>query len=137
MTGKITLISPPDVFVNKSASIILVNINPEEQELISDWFAEHPLGHELNIYFYNNEQNLPWLVTAYNMSSYRYVNLDNAADQSHVLMSYMLSMEDSYYSTNSENTFEIFRLLNTSRLASVVDFLNKVLTSANNEEPQL
>jgi hypothetical protein len=129
MTGKITLISPPDVFVNKSASIILVNITPGEQESVSNWFSEHPLGRELNIYFYNNEQNISWLVTAYNVAQYRYINIDNTADQSGVLTSYLLSLENSYYSTSSNDTFEIFKLLNTSKVDSVIGFLDKVVTN--------
>jgi hypothetical protein len=131
MTGKITLISPPDVFVNKSASIILVNITPGEQESVSNWFSEHPLGRELNIYFYNNEQNISWLVTAYNVAQYRYINIDNAADQSGVLTSYLLSLENSYYSTSSNDTFEIFKLLNTSKVDSVIGFLDKVVTNGH------
>jgi len=129
MTGKITLISPPDVFVNKSASIILVNITPGEQESVSNWFSEHPLGRELNIYFYSNEQNISWLVTAYNVAQYRYVNIDNTVDQSGVLTSYLLSLENSYYSTSSNDTFEIFKLLNTSKVDSVIGFLDKVVTN--------
>jgi hypothetical protein len=136
MTGKITLISPPDVFVNKCASIMLVNIDPGEQESVSNWFTAHPLGKELNIYFYNNEQNPSWLVTAYNIAHYRYINIDNTQDQSGALTSYLLSLDNSYYSTASDNTFEIFRLLNTSRVNSVEEFLNKVITEQY-EEPQL
>jgi len=134
MTGKITLISPPDVFVNKSASIILVNITPGEQESVSNWFSEHPLGRELNIYFYNNEQNISWLVTAYNVAQYRYINIDNTVDQSGVLTSYLLSLENSYYSTSSNDTFEIFKLLNTSKVDSVIGFLDKVVTNEH-EKP--
>jgi len=134
MTGKITLISPPDVFVNKSASIILVNITPGEQESVSNWFSEHPLGRELNIYFYNNEQNISWLVTAYNVAQYRYINIDNTADQSGVLTSYLLSLENSYYSTSGNDTFEIFKLLNTSKVDSVIGFLDKVVTNEH-EKP--
>ncbi len=137
MTGKITLISPPDVFVNKSQSIILVNTTPEEQETVSNWFSGHPLARELNVYFYNNERNLSWLVTAYNVAMYRYVNVDNTNDQSGTLLSYLLSLENTYYSTDDTNTFEIFRLLNTSRVTSIEDFLNRVIIREHIEEPQL
>lgn len=137
MTGKITLISPPDVFVNKSQSIILVNSTPEEQEIVSNWFSEHPLARELNVYFYNNERNLSWLVTSYNVAMYRYVNVDNTDDQSAHLLSYLLSLENTYYSTNDNNAFEIYRLLNTSRVSSIEDFLNRVITREYVEEPQL
>ncbi len=137
MTGKITLISPPDVYVNRGFSIILVNTTEEEQEKISDWFGQSNLSKEILIYFYNNERNIQWLVTAFNLAKYKYVNVDNSKDQSSVLMSYMLSSEDCYYHTNDTNAHEIFKLLNTSKLESVIEFLEKVVPIDNPETPEL
>ncbi len=137
MTGKITLISPPDVYVNRGFSIILVNTTEEEQEKISDWFGENNLRKEISIYFYNNEQNIQWLLTAFNMSHYRYINVDNSRDQSNVLMSYMLSGDNCYYSNSDKNAQEIFGLLNTSKLENVTEFLEKVIPIDNNEASEL
>jgi hypothetical protein len=137
MTGKITLISPPDVYVNRGFSIILINTTEAEQELISDWFSSHNLSKEISIYFYNNEQNIQWLITAFNMAHCRYVNVDNSTDQSNVLLSYMLSGDNCYYSTANNNTHEIFRLLNTSKLESVTEFLEKVIPIDNPETSEL
>lgn len=137
MTGKITLISPPDVYVNRGFSIILVNTTEEEQEKISDWFGSIDLGSEISIYFYNNERNVQWLVTAFNLAKYKYVNVDNSLDQSNVLLSYLLSDENCYYSTSNENAHEIFRLLNTSKLESVTEFLEKVIPIDNPETSEL
>lgn len=137
MTGKITLISPPDVYVNRGFSVILVNTTEEEQEKISNWFGENNLSKEISIYFYNNERNVQWLITAFNLAQYKYVNVDNSLDQSNVLLSYMLSGDNCYYSTNNENAHEIFRLLNTSKLESVTEFLEKVIPIDNPETSEL
>lgn len=137
MTGKITLISPPDVYVNRGFSLILVNTTEAEQEQISEWFGSHDLSKEILIYFYNNERNVQWLLTAFNMAHHKYVNVDNSVDESNVLLSYMLSGDNCYYSTSSKNTHEIFRLLNTSKLDSVIEFLEKVIPIDNPEASEL
>ena len=137
MTGKITLISPPDVYVNRGFSVILVNTTEEEQEKISDWFGKNNLRKEISIYFYNNEQNIQWLLTAFNVAHHRYINVDNSRDQSSVLMSYMLSGDNCYYKNTDKNAQEIFGLLNTSKLDDVIEFLEKVIPVDNNEASEL
>ena len=137
MTGKITLVSPPDIYVNKAHSIVLVNPTEQEQEAISNWFGANNLDKELSIYFYNNERNVQWLVAAFNIAKYRYVNIDNSQDQSNVLLSYMLSSENCYYSTGNESAYEIFRLLNTSKVDSVTEFLDRVIPIEQSEASNL
>lgn len=137
MTGKITLISPPDVFVNRGPSIILVNTTDEEQSQISDWFGANDLSNDVSIYFYNNERNVQWLITAFSLATHKYVNVDNTTDESNVLLSYMLSGPRCYYTTNNQNAHEIFRLLNTSKLESVTEFLEKVIPIDNPEASEL
>lgn len=141
MTGKITLISPPDVYVNKSHSIILVNTTDEEEALITEWFSNHNLEKEISIYFYNGTNNLQWLVTAFSIAKYRYVNVDNTnqspSDNSHFLLSYLLSCDNCHYTLKDDNLFEIYRLLNTSRITSVTEFLDRVIPIEHEQEPNL
>jgi len=137
MTGKLTLISPPDVYVNKAFSIILVNSTEEEQEQISNWFGANQVDREISIYFYNNDRNLQWLVTAFNVAKYRYVNLDNTEDESHILASYMLSLDNCYYTCTDVNLNEVCRLLNTSKLESVTEFLDRIIPIEHPETPEL
>lgn len=137
MTAKITLISPPDVYVNKNFSIILINTTEEEQAAVSNWFGQNELDHEISIYFYNNEKNLQWLVTAFNVAKYRYINLDNTQDESNLMSSYFLSMENCYYTLSDDNLFEVYRLLNTSKLNSITDFLQRVIPIDNTETSEL
>lgn len=137
MTAKITLVSPPDVYINKSFSIILVNTTEDEQEAISNWFGANQIDKEVSIYFYNNDRNLQWLATAFNVAKYRYVNLDNTTDESYYFHSYMLSLENCYYSLNDESLYEVFRLLNTSKIESVTEFLTRVIPIEQPETPEL
>ena len=137
MTGKITLISPPDVYVNKSYSIILVNTTEAEQEAISNWFQENELKGELCVYFYNNEKNIQWLLMAYNVAKQRYVNLDNTRDESGLLASYLLSLDNCYYTLSDPNHNEVFRLLNTSKIESIIEFLEKVVPIEQVETSEL
>lgn len=137
MTGKITLISPPDVFLNKAHSIILVNTTSEEQEAISDWFVNQNLKRELSVYFYNNERNLQWLLTAFNIAKYRYVNVSNTRDESGLMLSFLLSLENCYYSINDANQYEIFRLLNNSKIEKITEFLEKAIPIEQDETSEL
>lgn len=137
MTAKITLVSPPDVYINKSFSIILVNTTEAEQEAISNWFGANQVDKEVSIYFYNNDRNLQWLATAFNVAKYRYVNLNNSMDESQFFHSYMLSMDNCYYSLDDENLYEVYRLLNTSKIESVTEFLDRVIPIEQPETPEL
>lgn len=133
MTGKITLVSPPDVYVNNNFSFILINTTEEQQEKVSNWFASKNLDKEVTIYFYNNESNLQWLVTASAVSKYKFINLSNTRDNSQFLSSFILSSENCYYSLDDDNMFEIFRLVNTSRITDIENFLDKVIPIEHDE----
>ena len=39
MEGKITLITPPDVFENESYSILFIHLSEEDQESVSRWLS--------------------------------------------------------------------------------------------------
>ena len=60
MEGKITLITPPDVFENDSYSILFVHLNEEDQEIVSKWLASTDIKQNVNIYFYSGEAELNW-----------------------------------------------------------------------------
>ena len=51
MNGKITLITPPDIFENGNKSILLVNLSDADQDAVSKWLSESTFEQNLNIYF--------------------------------------------------------------------------------------
>jgi len=137
MTGKITIVSPPDIYINRTSSIILVNTTEAEQEQVSEWFNQNQLAQELSIYFYNNERDLPWLVMSFAVAQYRYINLDNTQDQSGLLAGHFLSSDNCYYTLSDANLYEVYRLVNTSRLESITEFLDKVISIEHPETSEL
>jgi len=141
MTGKITLISPPDIYVNKSFSIILVNTTDDEEAAITDWFSGQHLGKEVSIYFYNGDNSIQWLMTAFSIAKHKYINVERTIqlerDNSKHLLSYLLSCDDCYYTLENEDLFEIYKLLNTSRIDSVTEFLNRVIPIEHEQTSEL
>lgn len=116
---------------------MLVNTTEAEQEAISNWFSKVKLAKEVSIYFYNNEKNVQWLVTAFAVAKHRYINIDNTSDESYLLTSHFLSSDNCYYTLTDPNLFEVFRLLNTSKLNSIEEFLERVIPIEHDEASEL
>ena len=51
MDGKITLVTPPDIFENGNLSILLVNLSEEDQDTVGKWLSKSDIKENLNIYF--------------------------------------------------------------------------------------
>lgn len=127
MPNKINLITPPDTLHNKNFSITLININQAEKETCSIFLSEQDDNKEINLYAYNNENNPSWLLNSVRWNECpAYVNLDNCTDISVQYISYMLSLSNVYYSTNDENLYNIYSLINVNRVEDVQEFLKKV-----------
>jgi hypothetical protein len=60
MEGKITLITPPDIFENESYSILFIHLSESDQELVSRWLSNSNIKEHINIYFYSGDFML-WL----------------------------------------------------------------------------
>ena len=74
-TGKITLITPPDIFENSNTSILLVHLTDEEQDMASAWLGANEVPNDINIYLYNGEDNVTWFLYAMSRCEYKYINL--------------------------------------------------------------
>ena len=62
MQGKITLITPPDIFENINKSIFFIHMSDEEQDFVSKWLATHDILEDLNFYVYSSEANIVWFL---------------------------------------------------------------------------
>jgi 5-keto 4-deoxyuronate isomerase len=127
MTVKITLITPPDIFENDNESVLLLNLSEEQQNLATDWLGRFETDRNLNIYFYQNETEVPWIFHAMGVSKYKYIDVDATKGVSQLLISYILSKPNTYYSTSDANTHAVYSYINSNSVTSVVEFLERTL----------
>lgn len=123
MKNKITLITPPDIFQNDQESILLVDITEKDQDLVSIWLGK--TDKDLNIYFYQGETNVEWLLHALSCSNSAFVNLNNMSPVTSHLAGFLLSKPKVYYTTDDKNISNLFSYINHNHVTDVVDFLER------------
>lgn len=127
MSLSITLITPPDIFQNDNPGIFLINLTEQQQDEATQCLAEIDRELDVNIYFIQNEQNMIWFLHAMASSSHKYINLDNTSEMTELLSGYLLGKPSVFYSTDNKNKVAVFSHINQNRIASVKDFLERVL----------
>ena len=133
---KITLITPPDIFQNDQPGVMFVDINQTEQEQVTTWFS-HSLKQCINLYFYQGEPNVPWLMHALSTVRAVYVNLDNWSTPTSYLCGYLLGKPHVYWSTTHGSIADVYQHINYNRVNTAVEFLERTLKSGPPEETQL
>ncbi len=123
----ITLITPPDIFENGNVSVLFMNITEEEQESSSKWFAEHTLSYPINLYYYNGENNMTWLLHALAVSKGVYLNCDNDSDFTKWLTSYILSKHNVWFRAKDENFKALMSYINQRPVNNITEFLEATL----------
>lgn len=126
MQGKITLITPPDIYENSNYSILFVGINEEEQEQTSKWLAKKEDLPNCNFYYYQGENNPEWLLYALNRSDAIFLNLDTDSAIINIMGSYILGKSGVYYTTKDENLKALINYINNQFVPTVENFLEKV-----------
>ena len=136
MTGKITLITPPDIFENSNPSVLFVHITDEEQDIISRWLGKADFKTDINFYVYSGEPNAIWFLYALNRCEHKYINIDCVNYITQALSGYALSKSGIFYKTQDENLAAVYSHINSNRVRQVDQFLESILGAKTNE-PQL
>jgi hypothetical protein len=126
MQGKITLITPPDIFENESKSVLFIHLSEEDQETVSRWFANSSLEENVNIYFYDQEADVPWLLHSVARCEYRFIDLRKFSSVTNLLVGYILGKKGTYYKTDNENSAAICHYINQNRITNIELFLEQV-----------
>lgn len=137
MTGKITLISPPDFYENSNKSILFVNITDNEQDAISKWLYTAKLKEDINLYVYSGEPNVAWFLYATNRCEYKYINIDCVNLVTQALNGYTLGKSGTFYKTDDVNLGAIYSHINSNRVNQVEDFLESILGGKTSDDTQL
>ena len=128
MNGKITLITPPDIFENGNLSILLVNVSDKDQDAITKWLSESAFEKDVNIYFYAGEPNVPWFFHAIGCCEYKYIDLDGDNYVTKALSGYVLGKCGFSYKTVDENLASVYSYINNNRVLRVEEFLERALS---------
>jgi hypothetical protein len=123
MTATITLITPPDIYQNDRTSILFIDLTEDEQDKISKWLGQNGSELLLNIYYYQGETNVPWLLHALSCSNFKYINVNNMSATTSYLAGYILSKSDVFYYTTDENVASLYSHINLNRVKDTDQFL--------------
>jgi len=125
MEGKITLITPPDIFENASTGILFMDLSTKDQDAISKWLSNEQLSKDFNFYIYSGEPNVSWLLWALGICQYKYIDIDHGSDVGKSLHGYILSKSNVFYKTSNENLAAIYSHINNCRITQVESFLER------------
>ena len=127
MTIKITLITPPDIFENDNESILILNLPEAQQTLATDWLGKLETDKNFNIYFYQNETEVPWILHTMAVSKYKYIDIDASDGVASYLASYILAKPNTYYSTTNPDFAALYSYVNQNRVRDIVEFFERTL----------
>mgnify|MGYP003340277790 FL=1 len=116
MKGKLTLITPPDIFENSNLSLLLCHLTDEEQSAVGKWLQENNIEQDINLYAYTGEANPVWFLYALNRCEYKYINLDCVNLITQCLSGYILSKNGVFYRTDNTNLSAVYSHINTNKI---------------------
>lgn len=127
MSGKITLITPPDFYENSNLSILLAHPRESDQDTISQWLGTNRPPMDINFYVYSGEKDIEWFLYSLNCCKYKYIDLDHCLSISQILTSYVLSKSNVYYKISNEEHASVLSHINSNRILKIEHFLERAI----------
>jgi hypothetical protein len=131
MDGKITLITPPDIFENDSYSVLFMHLSESDQQLVSEWLAESNIKEHINVYFYDHEIDLPWLFHALARCDYKYIDINELNTVTRSLSGYIVGKKNTFYKVDDESLSAVYHYINQDRITNIETFLEKAFNEQN------
>jgi hypothetical protein len=128
MENKLTLITPPDYYENGNPSIMLISMTTEQQDAVSEWLTNNDVKTDLNLYTYQGENVMEWLLYALARSDYKYINLDSPDSITNIMATYILSRPNVFYSTANPDIKTLVGYLNNNYVDNIEQFFERVLS---------
>jgi hypothetical protein len=103
---------------------LFLDLTDVEQDEVSAWLVKEDIN--LNIYFYQGETNVPWVLHALSCADYKYINVNNWSAITSYLAGYILSKNNVFYSAEDISVADLYSYINNNRVKTAVDFLEQV-----------
>lgn len=126
MNNKITLVTPPDFYENSNPSILLVGFDDAQQDQTSEWLGTNDFKSDINLYYYQGEDNIEWLLYALARSDRVFVNADCDYEVVQRLLSYMLGRPNVWYTTQNDELHQLFNHINGHFVNTVTEFFEGI-----------
>lgn len=126
MNNKITLITPPDYFENSNPSFLLIGFDEAQQDQTSEWLGSNDFKTDINLYYYQGEDHVEWLLYAMARSEYVLVNADCDIFLVKNLLSYILSRTNVSYTTQDDQLRQLFAHINGHFVNTVSEFFEGI-----------
>jgi hypothetical protein len=127
-TGKITLITPPDFYENENLSILLIGLDEEEQTSSTEWLGSAEIETNTNLYYYQNEDAIEWLLYAIARSDAVYINADSDSYMVQTMLSYIIGKSHVYFSSTDEIKTRLFSCISGHRVNNITEFLQGIFS---------
>jgi hypothetical protein len=128
MEGKITLITPPDIFENSNKSVLFINLNEIDQDKVSQWLSDADIKENINFYVYTGESNVHWLLYALARCEHKYIDINVQTYITQSLGGYILGKSGVYFKTKDENLAAVYSHINQNRVTEIEKFLEILLS---------
>lgn len=120
--NKITLITPPDFYENSNPSILLIGFDEKQQDETSQWLGQNDFKSNINLYYYQGEDNIEWLLYALARSDKILVNADSDSFVVDRLLSYILGRPNVWYTTQDQELRQLYNCINGHFVNTVSEF---------------
>jgi hypothetical protein len=112
MTDKVLLVTAPDDVLIDGIRILLVDIVPEQQQIISDALTQLDNSPDIVLYVWNSTNDTSWLLDKKLKSD---AIIFNASSENDVIIGYMAAQSNSHYF----GTLKILSMVNNSTIYNI------------------
>jgi len=115
VSNKILIITPPDKIFNQNTNVLVICASERTKEDLQNILGTSTGGQ--NVYLYepkDEEEDIEWLLTVAKMSEVVILDLDNASYGVRQLASYLISLPQTYWLTNSDEA--CYNMLSPNRI---------------------